>query len=77
MKRRNCAYTGFCEIEVDGKKKVLYSFSLQDDTRCLHANPNGEGLGIIVDDASAEDLRYIRLMINQLIDECLSKGGAQ
>ena len=75
MIRTDCFYTGRYDVEVKGKKAGLYSFSIQDDKRCVHPDKeeNAGGLFFEVEYATADDLRYIQRMVTALVEECLSK----
>ena len=73
MIRTDCFHVGRQDVDVDGKRARLYSFSIQDDKRCRHPETKGGGLFIEVEHATADDLRYIQRMVTALVEECLSK----
>lgn len=68
MIRTDCFHVGRQDVDVDGKRARLYSFSIQDDKRCRHPENKGGG-----EHATADDLRYIQRMVTALVEECLSK----
>ncbi len=69
MIRTDCFHVGRQDVDVDGKRARLYSFSIQDDKRCRHPENKGGGLFIEVEHATADDLRYIQRMVTALLSK--------